>query len=300
MAQSEPVQYYNRDSGEIEQEEIYGEGFLRFVYGNPLGKLSLWAAVKRAWFSRWYGWRMRRPASAEKVRPFVETYGLDPEEFVTPMRKFEHFDAFFVRKLREGKRPLDEDPARLTFPADGRHLAVADLDQCDGLWAKGQWFDLRRLLGSEELAARYAGGAALVSRLCPVDYHRYHFPCDARASGPHMLNGHLYSVNPLALRQNVAYLWQNKRVLTELSTDSVGTVAMLEIGATCVGGIVQTYVPGDVLKGDEKGYFHFGGSMTMLLFERGKVRFDDDLVAQGDAGIEVYAKMGEGFASPVS
>lgn len=293
MSADEPVLYYNRYTREIEEEEIYGEGFLKFAYGNPFGKLTLWAAVRRAWFSKWYGWRMRRPASAKKVRPFVDGYGLDPEEMVTPLRRFEHFDAFFVRKLRPGKRPVDVDPAALTFPADGRHLAINDLSECDGLWAKGQKFDLPRLLGDPGRAERYEGGAALVSRLCPVDYHRFHFPCAGDAGAPELINGFLYSVNPIALRGKVSYLWENKRVLTEIDTVDLGRVTMLEIGATCVGGIVQTYNPGEVEKGAEKGYFHFGGSMTMLLFERGQVRFDDDLLEHGGQGREVYARMGE-------
>jgi len=293
MPTTEPVRYYNRYTEEIEEEAIYGEGFLKFAYGNPVGKVALWAAVRRAWFSKWYGWRMRRPGSAKKVRPFVREYGLDPEDFVTPMRKFEHFDAFFTRKLRPGKRPIDADPAAVTFPADGRHLAIADLSECDGLWAKGQKFDLPCLVGDPDLAERYGGGTALVSRLCPTDYHRFHFPCGGEAGPPALLNGFLYSVNPIALRQRVAYLWENKRVVTELESEPLGKVVLLEVGATCVGGIVQTYLPSEVGRGDEKGYFHFGGSMTIALFERGRVTLSDDLLEHGAEGREVYARMGD-------
>ncbi len=293
MPQTDPIRYYNRQTGEIEEEAVYGEGFLRFAYGNPLGRLTLWAAVRRAWFSKWYGWRMRRPGSAAKVRPFVDRYGLDPEEFATPMRRFEHFDAFFVRKLRPGRRPVDPDPAALAFPADGRHLAVADLSGCDGLWVKGQRFDLPALLGDPGLAARYEGGSALVSRLCPTDYHRFHFPCAGEAGAPRLINGFLYSVNPVALGRNVSYIWRNKRVCTRVASGAFGEVVMLEVGATCVGGIVQTYNPGAVGKGDEKGYFHFGGSMTILLFEPGRVVFDADLLEHAAEGREVYARVGE-------
>jgi phosphatidylserine decarboxylase len=299
MSKSEPVTFYNRHTGELEQEAIYGEGFLRFAYGNPLGSLALWGFVKRAWFSRWYGWRMRRRGSAKKVRPFVKEFGLDPEEFVTPMRKFEHFDAFFTRKLRDGARPIEPDPQSLTFPADGRHLVIGDLSISEGMWAKGQRFDLARFLGSPERAARYDGGAALMSRLCPTDYHRYHFPCAGEAGAPELINGVLNSVNPIALRRRVAYLWENKRVLTEIDAGPLGLVTMIEIGATCVGGIVQTYTPGGVAKGDEKGYFHFGGSMTVLLFEPGRVAIDADLLEYGGQGIEVYARMGERFGEVV-
>jgi len=289
----EPILYYNRYTGDIESEAIYGDGFLKFAYGNPLGKLTLSAIVRRAWFSRFYGWRMRRPASARKIRPFVDRYGLDPEEFADPIAGFEHFDAFFVRKLRPATRPFSGDSSVIAFPADGRHLAVADLSEHDGLWAKGQKFDLSRLLGSKQLADRYEGGAALISRLCPTDYHRYHFPCEGDAGNSELLNGFLYSVNPIALRQRVAYLWENKRSLTVLCSQPFGSVALLEIGATCVGSIVQTYLPGPVKKGTEKGYFRFGGSMTMMLFERDRVIFSPDLLEHGAQGREVYARAGD-------
>ena len=289
----EPILYYNRYTGDIESEAVYGEGFLKFTYGNPLGKLTLSAMVRRAWFSRFYGWRMRRRASARRIRPFVDRYGLDPREFADPIAEFEHFDAFFVRKLRPATRPFPADSSALGFPADGRHLAVADLSGHDGLWAKGQKFDLPRLLGSSQLAERYQGGAALISRLCPTDYHRYHFPCEGDAGNSELLNGFLYSVNPIALRQRVAYLWENKRSLTVLRSQRFGSVALLEIGATCVGSIVQTYLPGPVEKGAEKGYFAFGGSMTMMLFERVRVIFSPDLLEHGAEGREVYARAGD-------
>jgi len=293
MSEAEPILYYNRYTGEIETELVYGENFLKFTYGNPLGKLALSALVRRACFSRYYGWRMRQPASARKIKPFVARYGLDLAEFDEQISAFEHFDAFFVRRLRAGARPFPENENELGFPAEGRHLAVADLSSYDGLWAKGQKFDLIRLLGSVQLAERYAGGAALISRLCPTDYHRYHFPCAGQAGDTQLMNGFLYSVNPIALRQRVSYLWENKRCLTKLESPVFGSVALLEIGATCVGSIVQSYTTGSVQKGDEKGYFRFGGSMFMMFFEPGRVRFSHDLLENGAEGREVYARVGD-------
>ena len=293
MPETKPILYYNRYTGEIETELVYGENFLKFTYGNPLGKLALSALVRRAFFSRYYGWRMRQPASAGKIKPFVARYGLDLAEFDEQISEFEHFDAFFVRRLRAGARPFPENENELGFPAEGRHLAVADLSSYDGLWAKGQKFDLMSLLGSVQLAERYAGGAALISRLCPTDYHRYHFPCAGQAGDTQLMNGFLYSVNPIALRQRVSYLWENKRCLTMLESPVFGSVALLEIGATCVGSIVQSFTPGSVKKGDEKGYFRFGGSMFMMFFEPGRVRFSPDLLENGAEGREVYARVGD-------
>ena len=69
---------------------------------------------------------------------------------------------------------------------------------------------------------------------------------------------------------------------------------MLEIGATCVGGIHQTYISGTtVQKGAEKGYFSFGGSCVATLYKKGMIRFDEDLLKHTAAGREVYARMGD-------
>ncbi|MDB4404269.1 phosphatidylserine decarboxylase, partial [Akkermansiaceae bacterium] len=132
----------------------------------------------------------------------------------------------------------------------------------------------------------------LLSRLCPVDYHRFHFPCAGIPGETRVLNGPLFSVSPLALRQRLSYLWENKRTITELKTEKMGTVICMEIGATCVGSIHQTFTPGQpVDKGDEKGYFAFGGSSTLLLFEPGTVQLDPDLLKSSAQQMELYAKV---------
>ncbi|RZN90592.1 MAG: hypothetical protein EVB10_03055, partial [Verrucomicrobiaceae bacterium] len=77
----EPIKYLNRETGEMETEQVYGEGFLRWAYGNPLGKLALHSFVKRPFFSKWYGNRMNEAKTTEKIAPFLETYGLDAGDF---------------------------------------------------------------------------------------------------------------------------------------------------------------------------------------------------------------------------
>jgi len=291
----EPIEFFNSRTGRIERERIYGEPWLRFIYGgNPLGRLSLAAVVRRAWFSAWYGWRMNRPASVNKVLPFVVDYDLDADEFAKPATAYRTFNEFFYRTLRPGSRPVVPDADAAVFPADGRHLAYPDVDAADGFYVKGKKFTLAALLGSEELAARFAGGALLISRLCPVDYHRFHFPVAGTPDDARLINGWLYSVSPLALRVNPGYLTENKRMVTLVASPVFGDVAVLEIGATMVGAILQSYVPGrPVAKGDEKGLFAFGGSCVVTIFQRGRIRFDADLVEHSSVHREVYARMGE-------
>ena len=294
MAETGVIKFFNRYTGQVEQEQVYGAAWMRWTYCNPFGRLALEALVKRPFFSRWYGWRMNRSVSRNKVLPFIRNFGLDVSEFAEPPESFRTFNEFFYRRLKPGARPVDSDPNAVAFPADGRHLGFPDASQIDGVFVKGQRFDLGRLLGSANLAARYARGTLVLSRLCPVDYHRFHFPLAGRASATTLLNGPLYSVNPIALRRNLSYLWENRRTLTTLATEKFGAVLLLEIGATNVGSIVQTYRPGTtVAKGAEKGYFRFGGSSTLLLFEPDRIRLADDLVEQSRNHRELYARVGD-------
>ncbi|MEO7098265.1 MAG: phosphatidylserine decarboxylase [Luteolibacter sp.] len=289
----EVIRYFNRHSGAIETEQVYGEGFLRWSYGNPLGKISLEAFVKRPFFSKWYGRRMSTPESASRVAPFIAQYGLDPADFAERPEKYRSFNEFFYRKLKREARPIDDDPASVVFPADGRHLGFQRASEIAGVFVKGQKFDLSALLGDAELAAKYADGSLVLSRLCPVDYHRFHFPAAGVPGETRLIEGPLFSVNPIALRQKLAYLWTNKRTITELKTDRFGTVLCMEIGATCVGTINQTYLPRHpVDKGEEKGYFAFGGSSTITIFEPGAVTLESDLTTHSAKSTELYARIG--------
>jgi phosphatidylserine decarboxylase len=285
------IRYFNRHTGREETEQVYGEGFLKFSYGNPLGALPLHAMVKRGGFSRWYGRRMDSPATKAKVAPFIDQYGLDPAEFADAPDSYATFNEFFYRKLKPQARPIADTAA--VFPADGRHLGFQKASEIKGVFVKGQSFDLGRLLGDDSLAAKYADGSLVLSRLCPVDYHRFHFPATGTPGEVKLINGPLFSVSPIALRRRLSYLWENKRTITKLETSDLGTVLLMEIGATCVGSILQTFTPGKpVQKGDEKGYFAFGGSSTITIFEPGAVTLAADLAECSSRQVELYAKVG--------
>lgn len=293
MAQ-EPIQYYNRYTRRVETEQVYGEGFLRWTYGNPLGRLCLHAFVKRAFFSRWYGRRMDGLASRKKIAPFIKNYGLDVAEFADQLESFRTFNQFFYRKLAPTARPIHPDPAVAVFPADGRHLGFQNISQAPGIFVKGQTFSLEKLCGSRALADRYHEGPMVLSRLCPVDYHRFHFPVAGVPTAPFLINGPLFSVSPVALRENIQYLAENKRNLTRIATETFGEVLMFEVGATMVGGFEYTYRPNaPVAKGEEKGYFRFGGSETITIFEPGRIRLVADLLENSLVGRELYARMGD-------
>lgn len=290
----EKVEYFNRYTGRVETEQIYGERFLRWIYGNPIGKISLEGLVKRSFFSKWYGSRMDASDSNSRVLPFIRNYNLDAGEFADQPESYRTFNEFFYRKLKPGARPIAPDSDAAVFPADGRHLGFQNIREAEGIFVKGAKFDLEKLCGKRELAQRYESGSIVLSRLCPVDYHRFHFPVSGTPTRPTMINGALYSVSPLALKQNIHYLTENKRASTEIDSMDFGKVLMFEVGATCVGSFEYTFTPGiPIQKGSEKGYFKFGGSETITLFEPGRINLAEDLLENSQIGRELYARMGD-------
>lgn len=287
------ITYIDRKTDQRCVEKVYGHQALSLLYGDGFfrglfSKLVLPLLAHIPFFSILYGYLQKRPASAKKIAPFIRAYGIDASEFAES--GFPSFNAFFIRKLKPERRPIAAESNVLAMPADGRYLLYPQFDQ---FLVKGKKFALPAFLQDRAAASHYREGSMAIIRLCPTDYHRFHFPCDGTASAARLINGPLFSVNPMALRKRISILSENKRVITEIETERFGPILYVEIGATSVGSIHQTYNPGPVKKGDEKGYFEFGGSCIVLLFEKGRIAFDKDLIANTQAGLETRANFGE-------
>lgn len=296
----EPIRYFDRYSRTVKTEAIYGEGWLRFAYENPAGALFVWMLAKRIAFSKYYGWKMNKPVSALRVLPFISKYNVDVDEFEKSPFDYKTFNEFFYRTLKATARPIAPGARTAVFPADGRHLGFPDVAAADGFYVKGAKFSLADLLGDAALAEKFAHGSMLISRLCPVDYHRFHFPVEGTPGESRLINGWLYSVSPIALRRNIRYIVENKREITLVESPVFGTVAMIEVGATNVGAIRQAFVPGRLMaKGAEKGLFAFGGSCVITLFQANRIRFAPDLVEQSAQHVELYARMGDALGEAV-
>ncbi|MGB0915547.1 MAG: archaetidylserine decarboxylase, partial [Crocinitomicaceae bacterium] len=231
-------------------------------------------------------------ASKKRIQNFIIDYKIEMSDYlVTDASEFKHFNDFFYRKINPAKRPIGEG---VVSPADGKTLAFQEISDQSKFFIKGSEFDLKRFLGTDELAKKYNGGSMLIIRLAPTDYHRYHFPAKGTASATKILNGHYYSVSPIALQQSLEIFCENKRSISTLTTDSVGDVLISEVGATMVGSILQTYKSNSTVQsGEEKGYFAFGGSTVVLLFEKGKVQLSEDLLTNTKNGMETQVLMGQ-------
>jgi phosphatidylserine decarboxylase len=293
------ISYFDRLTQKEEKEKVYGQVFIEVLYGKGLlsrliSSLFLPIVAQIPFLSELYGAMQKSPFSRRKIKPFIKAFQIDPLEFVEPVEAFRSFNDFFIRKLKKEVRPLAQDDHVLTMPADARYLVFPNIVKADGFWVKGEKFSLTTLLRDEQLAAKFDGGAMAMARLCPIDYHRFHFPCDNIPGKPRLINGPLYSVNPMALKNNIDIIAQNKRVITVLESKVFGSILYIEIGATNVGSVNQTFTPHKpCAKGDEKGYFAFGGSCLVLLFEPNRIVFDSDLVQVSSQKMEVRGLFGQ-------
>jgi len=294
LPQMEPNRYVERESGIVKTEKVAGEKWLQWLYYNPVGEASTFVLVKRKFFSSWYGDMMDSPSSTKKIMPFIEDFGIDMS--IAQDKDYKSFNDFFTRKLKESARPIDSIPTVIVSPADGKIMAYTNIGDSDFI-IKSARFNIRSFLDDTNLEKKYINGSLIIIRLAPYDYHRFHFPISGIVSQPIKIDGDLYSVNPIALKKMVEIFFLNKREYVSISTQNMGDVIMAEVGATMVGSIIQTYTNNRVIAGEEKGYFEFGGSTVVLLFEKNKINIDKDLINNTAVGMETEIKMGERIAT---
>ncbi len=293
---------FNYKKRVVEEEEIYGRFWMQLFYSPGRGaalsrKIFLPLLVAKPWFSAFYGWIQKRSFTKNKIAPFVKKFDLDPQEFITPVQEFSSFNDFFIRKLKKEARPIDSRAEVFCAPCDGRFHVIENLESDTSFILKETLFDLEKLLVKPEWVKKFTGGSMVMARLCPFDYHRFHFPCDAKVAEIDSIGEKLHSVNPLAVEIIKTVYWENKRCLTLLRTLKFKDVMMIEVGATNVGTIHQTSTLAQVNKGDEKGYFSFGGSAILILFEKGVITYDPILLKYSRQGIEVRLEMGNSLGA---
>lgn len=278
-------------TGETKVEKVYPEALLHYLYSsNSISAKVLRFAVGRSPLcSALIGYYQKFPWTRRKIDAFIRDFEIDASEF--EKISFASFNDFFTRKLKKEARPISD--ALLIAPADGRYRAYEKASLVPPLSIKGTPFSLFDFLGKDRvLYEKYKEGPMILIRLAPTDYHRFHFPVDCIPSAPKKIGFSLYSVHPIALKQNFNYLSQNKRALIELSSPTFGSIAYLPIGATGVGSLRFTYKTGvPYRRGDEMGFFSFGGSSIVLLFEK-SLPLSETLLANTLAGYETLCQMG--------
>ncbi|KAF9168851.1 hypothetical protein BGX21_001214 [Mortierella sp. AD011] len=248
------------------------------------------------------------PESVAQIEHFIKTYKIDLSELLLPeISQYHTFNEFFYRKLKPDARPIHEidNPNVIVSGADCRLCVFESISAATEVWIKGKSFSVKNLVQDETLATEFDGGSIALFRLAPQDYHRFHTPVTGTIVGePTKVDGTYFTVNPMAVNEDLDVFTENVRKVTvidleqqeETKNEHFDKCIFVSIGALLVGSIDLTgaKVPGNkVRKGDELGYFAYGGSTCILLFKAGAVKFDEDLLANSQKGIETLVRVGE-------
>lgn len=291
------IKYIDRKTKQLKHENVPSSGMLQWFYNAFIGKAALHMLMKRKVISVLSGSYMNSNRSKKRIVPFITQHGVNLQECKkNNAQQFISFNDFFYRKLKKNARVIEKG---IVSPADGKILVFPCLKEVSSFFIKGSEFNLDTFLKSKELGKKYKNGAMTIIRLAPADYHRFHFPYKGTATKTRNINGHYFSVSPIALKKSLRIFCENKRAYNLLKTDRYNDILIAEVGATMVGSIIQTYTENTfVKKGEEKGYFSFGGSTLVLLFENNSgIKFSEDLILNTQRGLETTIKMGETIAS---
>ncbi|MFZ5949998.1 MAG: phosphatidylserine decarboxylase [Candidatus Rifleibacteriota bacterium] len=292
--------YIIRNSGERCQEKIVSGGVFAWLYNHPDG-------IKfrpRLMENRLLHCLVEKFASNSLSRHLIDNFarkaGIDISEAEKPLHRFKSLNDFFTRKLKKSARTINYSNDVFIAPGDGKLLVFDKISPGSVLPIKGLQVSLKSLLQDSRTAQTFSEGSAMVLRLYLMDYHRIHFPCDGIPHQPVNIKGHYYSVSPVK-GNNLDFYSMNKRTCTGFSSKDYGEMAFLDIGGFLIASIKHLFEP-ELLakKGAEKSLFQFGGSTLVVLFQKNRIIFDQDLVENSKAGVETYVKLGERIGRPFS
>jgi len=288
------IKYYDRSTGKVCSEEVMGDTSIRWAYQTMSGRALSGILFGSSFLTRLLGLYFDSPHSKKKIPRVISDLGINPDEFAQPLENFKTFNEFFTRKLKKEARPFSQDKNCFLSPADGRILVYENINNLSSFKIKGIEDTLNNLFARE--MREFHDGKVAVIRLCPADYHRYHVPCEGVVTEQVDIKGKYYSVNPIALESKNRIFCMNKRSFTLVDTEIFGKIAYMEIGAFGVGGIHQTFTGCRLERMQEKGYFDFGGSTIVLVFQENTIKFDSDLIENSQKGIETLVKVGDTIA----
>lgn len=264
---------------------------LQFLYHTAPGRILLKPLTAKA-VSHLAGRILDLPASRILIPGFISRNHIHPEDYQET--SYLSFNDFFCRKIRPQLRPADPDPKHLIAPCDGL-LSVYPISEDLVLPVKQSRYTISSLLRSRKLAQMFEGGYCLVFRLCVDHYHRYCYPADAHRSREVRIDGIYHTVRPVALQTDPVFL-ENAREYCLLKTRNFGTIVQMEVGAMLVGRICNPPAPSHVRRGEEKGYFQYGGSTILLLLQKDRVQIPEAFSGRQ----EVPVQMGQMICDAIS
>ncbi len=274
-------------NGNIISSDEKQDGFLSFLYNNFFGRL-ITKILCRRFISELGRIYMNSSLSKPRIAKLIKANNIDMNDY--EQKEFSSFNEFFIRKIAQGKRTINFEDKAVISPADSK-LTVYDINEDSFYNIKGCSYSIKTLLNDDELAKEFLGGKCFVYRLTVDNYHRYCYPDNGKVVLNKFIKGVYHTVNPIALVKYDVY-GKNCRELTVLDTENFGRVAFVEVGAMMVGKI-NNHKVSEFKRGEEKGYFSFGGSTIVVLYKKDTVKVDKDIAENSSKDIETTVLYGE-------
>ena len=264
---------------------------LWFLYRTIPGRMVLKLLVQPK-VSKIAGGYLSSGASKWIVPYYIRKHKIDMSDIEIPPGGFSSFNEFFTR--RRETECFDVTYGHLISPCDG-FLTFVNITENTALNIKNTEFTVGDLLKDHKLARKFKEGTALIFRLTPANYHRYCYVADGKILLQRKIQGKLHCVRPIALGTVPVFAW-NSREYQVIETEGFGTMIQMEVGALLVGKIrnkIAALKSGYIQRGEEKGYFEFGGSTIILLLQKNTVWINEKLYKRQDSSGEIPVRMGE-------
>lgn len=271
---------------EIEVKD-HNQKSLSFLYKTAVGRIIL-KIIVYPWLTKIYGKYNDSKLSTRKIKSFIKNNNISMEEY--EKQEYKSFNDFFTRKINPKYREISKKEEDFISCCDNK-LRVYSINKDLIFQVKGSNYNVNSILKDSNLAKKYEDGLCLIFRLCVDDYHRYIYFDDGEIVKTTKIPGKFHTVNPIAY-ENFQVFSENNREVSILKTKNFGTVTQIEVGALMVGKIVN-YPVEKFERGEEKGYFKFGGSTIILLIEKDKLEIDPLILEYSNLGIETKLQMGE-------
>ena len=254
---------------------------LSFLYTNIFGRMLLKPLIQPQ-VSKLAGRYLSSAHSKWLISKFIERNEINMD--IYEECDYSSFNDFFTRKIKPDCRPVPEDLDVLISPCDCL-ATVYPIQENTTFSIKNTEYTLRSLLRSPRLAKRFRGGYAYILRLTVEDYHRYLYSVSGKQSKNYHIDGTFHTVNPIANDYLPIYK-ENTREYTVIHSKEFGDVLQMEVGALLVGKISNHKQSTVVTRGEEKGFFEYGGSTIVVLTQKGRVTPRSDLLTNSKNGYE--------------
>ncbi len=290
------MDYFDLDGNFITEKNSQDRA-LSFLYTTPAGSLLLGGLVHPS-VSRLAGRFLSASLSKPLISAFIKRNSLDLSDY--EKTEYTCFNDFFTRKIKKERRPICPEPNALISPCDCR-ASVYPIHASSVFTIKNTSYTLASLLHSHRLADRFRGGYAFLLRLTVEDYHRYVFSASGRLSKTYHIDGILHTVNPVANDHYPIYK-ENTREYCVIHSEILGDILQMEVGAMLVGKIKNHSKHAYATRGEEKGYFEYGGSTIVVLTTGESVAPRSDLLIHTSQNYETKILQGQplGYRIPSS